>query len=243
MIEFKQVCKYYQHGTTTVAALDGIDITIESGEILGVVGQSGSGKSTFLKLLNQMETVSSGSLLIDQIEVGKLNKREQRLFRKKIAMIFQQFNLLSNVTVRENVALPLKLLGIKDEQKVMAQLAFVGMADKADFYPSQLSGGETQRVAIARALISEPKILLCDEPTSALDPQNAAEIIALLKQVNQTYQTTILIVSHDFEVIKKLCQRALLLEKGQLVKVLPIQNEGSEPTFATYTERAVAALS
>lgn len=243
MIEFKQVCKYYQHGTTTVAALDGIDITIESGEILGVVGQSGSGKSTFLKLLNQMETVSSGSLLIDQIEVGKLNKREQRLFRKKIAMIFQQFNLLSNVTVRENVALPLKLLGIKDEQKVMAQLAFVGMADKADFYPSQLSGGETQRVAIARALISEPTILLCDEPTSALDPQNAAEIIALLKQVNQTYQTTILIVSHDFEVIKKLCQRALLLEKGQLVKVLPIQNEGSEPTFATYTERAVAALS
>lgn len=243
MIEFKEVSKCYQHNNNQVIALDAINLVINSGEILGVVGQSGSGKSTFLKLLNQMEALSSGQLLINQVDVAKLSKKNQRLFRKTIGMIFQQFNLLTNLTVRDNVALPLKLVGVTDDQKVMSLLSFVGMADKAEYYPSQLSGGETQRVAIARALISDPSILLCDEPTSALDPQNAAEVIALLKQVNQDYHTTIIIVSHDFQVIKQTCQRSILLEEGRLVATLPIQQDSAEQPFATYYERAVAALS
>lgn len=243
MIEFKQVSKVYRHQEQEVQALKELDLVVADQEILGVVGQSGSGKSTFLKLLNQMEPVSSGELLIDGVDISRLSGKEQRLFRKKVGMIFQQFNLLTNLTVYDNVALPLKLIGVKDEEKVNNLLSFVGMSDKGRYFPSQLSGGESQRVAVARALISEPSILLCDEPTSALDPQNAAEIVSLLKQVNREYQTTVIVVSHDFDVIKQLCQRSVILDKGQLVKVVDIRPQEAEPVFENYYERAVAALS
>lgn len=243
MIEFKQVSKVYRHQEQEVQALKQLDLVVADQEILGVVGQSGSGKSTFLKLLNQMEPVSSGELLIDDVDISRLSGKEQRLFRKKVGMIFQQFNLLTNLTVYDNVALPLKLIGVKDEEKVNNLLSFVGMSDKGRYFPSQLSGGESQRVAVARALISEPSILLCDEPTSALDPQNAAEIVSLLKQVNREYQTTVIVVSHDFDVIKQLCQRSVILDKGQLVKVVDIRPQEAEPVFENYYERAVAALS
>lgn len=243
MIEFKQVSKVYRHQEQEVQALKQLDLVVADQEILGVVGQSGSGKSTFLKLLNQMEPVSSGELLIDGVDISRLSGKEQRLFRKKVGMIFQQFNLLTNLTVYDNVALPLKLIGVKDEEKVNNLLSFVGMSDKGRYFPSQLSGGESQRVAVARALISEPSILLCDEPTSALDPQNAAEIVSLLKQVNREYQTTVIVVSHDFDVIKQLCQRSVILDKGQLVKVVDIRPQEAEPVFENYYERAVAALS
>lgn len=243
MIEFKQVSKVYRHQEQEVQALKQLDLVVADQEILGVVGQSGSGKSTFLKLLNQMEPVSSGELLIDGVDISRLSGKEQRLFRKKVGMIFQQFNLLTNLTVYDNVALPLKLIGVKDEEKVNNLLSFVGMSDKGRYFPSQLSGGESQRVAVARALISEPSILLCDEPTSALDPQNAAEIVSLLKQVNREYQTTVIVVNHDFDVIKQLCQRSVILDKGQLVKVVDIRPQEAEPVFENYYERAVAALS
>lgn len=243
MIEFKQVSKVYRHQEQEVQALKQLDLVVADQEILGVVGQSGSGKSTFLKLLNQMEPVSSGELLIDGVDISRLSGKEQRLFRKKVGMIFQQFNLLTNLTVYDNVALPLKLIGVKDEEKVNNLLSFVGMSDKGRYFPSQLSGGESQRVAVARALISEPSILLCDEPTSALDPQNAAEIVSLLKQVNREYQTTVIVVSHDFDVIKQLCQRSVILDKGQLIKVVDIRPQEAEPVFENYYERAVAALS
>lgn len=243
MIEFKEVSKIYRHESQAIPALQNINLKVLDQEILGIVGQSGSGKSTILKLLNQMEELTSGQLLFDDQDISKLPIKQQRLFRKKLGMIFQQFNLLNNITVFDNVALPLKLIGKKDSKKVRKLLDFVGMSDKEKVYPSQLSGGESQRVAIARALVSEPDILLCDEPTSALDPQNAAEIVSLLKQVNADFQTTVIVVSHDFGIIKSLCQRAILLEKGVLVKEIDINSSSEDVIFDSYLERAVAALS
>lgn len=243
VIEFKGVSKSYLHESQAIQALKNITVTVGNQEILGIVGQSGSGKSTILKLLNQMEALSAGELLFDGVDVSRLPSKEQRLFRKKIGIVFQQFNLLNNLTVFDNVALPLKLAGQQDAEKVQRLLSFVGMSAKEKVYPSQLSGGESQRVAIARALISDPDLLLCDEPTSALEPQNAAEIVALLKQVNTKFKTTIIVVSHDFEIIKSLCQRAILLEKGELVKEIPIVSVNEDTVFTSYLERAVVALS
>ena len=197
-------------------ALDQLSFSVEKGSFVGIVGKSGSGKSTLLRLLNLMESPMQGRLSIEQHDVGQFSVKEKQRWKQKIGMAFQHFNLLNNLTVAENVALPLKLIGKKDQAYVTELLAFVGLKDKMDAYPSQLSGGEKQRVSIARALIRKPEILLCDEVTSALDEEYADEVLMLLQKIHREFALTIFFVSHDLAAVKKVCHRVLVLEEGKL---------------------------
>ena len=206
MLEAINITKRYDR-----SVLDGLSFAVQPGEIVGVVGKSGSGKSTLLRLLNLIETPDSGELLFDGKRIDPLNKKQLLHAQQEIGMIFQNYNLLHNRTVFENVYLPLKLMG-KSSEKVLEMLSFVGMEDKADSYPAKLSGGEKQRVAIARALIREPKILLCDEPTSALDEDTKADVLALLQKVQQTFQPAVIFVSHELTAVRQICQRVFVLE-------------------------------
>ncbi|EEV28842.1 methionine ABC transporter ATP-binding protein [Enterococcus casseliflavus] len=206
MLEAINITKRYDRNV-----LDGLSFAVQPGEIVGVVGKSGSGKSTLLRLLNLIETPDSGELLFDGKRIDPLNKKQLLHAQQEIGMIFQNYNLLHNRTVFENVYLPLKLMG-KSSKKVLEMLSFVGMEDKADSYPAKLSGGEKQRVAIARALIREPKILLCDEPTSALDEDTKADVLALLQKVQQTFQPAVIFVSHELTAVRQICQRVFVLE-------------------------------
>lgn len=206
MLEAINITKRYDR-----SVLDSLSFAVQPGEIVGVVGKSGSGKSTLLRLLNLIETPDSGELLFDGKRIDPLNKKQLLHAQQEIGMIFQNYNLLHNRTVFENVYLPLKLMG-KSSKKVLEMLSFVGMEDKADSYPAKLSGGEKQRVAIARALIREPKILLCDEPTSALDEDTKADVLALLQKVQQTFQPAVIFVSHELTAVRQICQRVFVLE-------------------------------
>lgn len=206
MLEAINITKRYDR-----SVLDGLSFAVQPGEIVGVVGKSGSGKSTLLQLLNLIETPDNGELLFDGKRIDPLNKKQLLHAQQEIGMIFQNYNLLHNRTVFENVYLPLKLMG-KSSEKVLEMLSFVGMEDKADIYPAKLSGGEKQRVAIARALIREPKILLCDEPTSALDEDTKADVLALLQKVQQTFQPAVIFVSHELTAVRQICQRVFVLE-------------------------------
>ncbi|MEF7610572.1 ATP-binding cassette domain-containing protein [Enterococcus casseliflavus] len=206
MLEAINITKRYDR-----SVLDGLSFAVQPGEIVGVVGKSGSGKSTLLRLLNLIETPDSGELLFDGKRIDPLNKKQLLHAQQEIGMIFQNYNLLHNRTVFENVYLPLKLMG-KSSEKVLEMLSFVGMEDKVDIYPAKLSGGEKQRVAIARALIREPKILLCDEPTSALDEDTKADVLALLQKVQQTFQPAVIFVSHELTAVRQICQRVFVLE-------------------------------
>jgi D-methionine transport system ATP-binding protein len=214
MIEVKQVSQVYQ-----ATVLDHVSLTIQN-EIVGIVGKSGSGKSTLLRLLNLMESPSAGEIVIDGVSTGGLTKKMKRKVQQDIAMIFQQFNLLHNLTVYENVCLPLKLAG-KSQQPVMDFLDFVGMSDKASMYPASLSGGEKQRVAIARALVKEPKILLCDEPTSALDEDTKGDVLALLQKIHSTFHPAVVFVSHELSAVRQICERVYVMEQGKIVAELP----------------------
>lgn len=237
MITFENITKVYRHQETEIKALNKINLTIDSHEIFGVIGESGSGKSSLLRMINTLEQPDEGKIKIDALLLNDLTKEQQRRVRKKSSMIFQHFNLLYNQTVFQNVHLPLTLTNKKDEKRVFEILDFVQMSGKEQFYPKQLSGGEKQRVAIARALINEPEILLCDEPTSALDGQHAYEIVELLRQVNQRFGTTMVIVSHELAIIKQLCNRAAILEKGQLIETMLISKKQQEQQFPSYYER------
>lgn len=207
MLEAINITKRYDR-----SVLDGLSFAVQPGEIVGVVGKSGSGKSTLLRLLNLIDTPDSGELLFDGKRIDPLNKKQLLHAQQEIGMIFQNYNLLHNRTVFENVYLPLKLMG-KSSKKVLEMLSFVGMEDKADIYPAKLSGGEKQRVAIARALIREPKILLCDEPTSALDEDTKADVLALMQKVQQTFQPAVIFVSHELTAVRQICQRVFVLEE------------------------------
>lgn len=241
MIQFEQVTKTYDLGNPQKKALSAISLEITAKECFGIVGPSGSGKSTLLRLINQLETPDTGRLMLDDEDVSRLSAKEQRLKRQSIGMIFQQFNLLNNKTVYDNVALPLKLQGKIKQKRVVEIMDFVNIDNLANQYPQQLSGGQKQRVAIARALSFDPRILLCDEPTSALDEQHTEEIIQLLKEVHQHFHTTMVIVSHEFSVIRHLCTRAAILEEGQLLDVIPVSP--TEPTaFDSYYHRALESL-
>lgn len=242
MIELTDVTKVFLQGGKEVKALQNINLTIAPQEVFGIVGQSGSGKSTLLRLINHLEQPSSGKVIVSGIDATQLSQQAQRQFRQKTGMIFQQFNLLSNKTVRQNIALPLKLQGKQAMIKVDQMLSFVNLTNKADYYPSQLSGGEKQRVAIARALVIEPTVLLCDEPTSALDEQHTVEILKVLQRVQATFATTIIIVSHEFSVIKSLCQRAAVLDGGKLVALTDVTAEKVQPTYDSYVNRALELL-
>ena len=244
MITFQNVAKQFSQGPTSTSALSSLSLTIDEAEIFGILGESGSGKSTLLRLINRIEEPTSGEILINGQSYNQLKGKEQQRYRQQTAMIFQQFNLLNNLTVAQNVALPLKLQKKHQPEKIEELLKFVNMWDKQGAYPKQLSGGQKQRVAIARALTTDPQILLCDEPTSALDEQHSNEIIQLLKHINQQFKTTIVIVSHEFQVIRQLCQRGAILEEGKLLDVVQIKPLTTDhKTYSSYYQRALEQLS
>lgn len=215
MIEIKNVVKSF--GETQV--LKDVSISIKSGEIYGIIGHSGAGKSTLLRCINGLESYNGGSVKVMGLEVADLNKRQLMEFRKDLGMIFQNFNLLKRKTVFDNIALPLEVWGYgkkEIEEKVLKLLRLVGLEEKKDSKPSQLSGGQKQRVAIARALALDPKILLCDEATSALDPKTTKDILSLLSKINNELGITIVMVTHQMEVIKEVCQKVALIDGGEI---------------------------
>ena len=221
MIKLKQVNKWFNQGKTQIHALKGIDLTIEQGSIFGVIGASGAGKSTLIRVVNLLESPNEGDVWVDKVNLTQLDESQLTLERQKIGMIFQHFNLLSNRTVFDNVALPLEFAGRSKQEirtKVTELLDIVGLSEKHNVYPSHLSGGQKQRVAIARALASSPKVLLCDEATSALDPATTHAILNLLQNINQTLGITILLITHEMEVVKRICDQVAIISDGQLIE-------------------------
>ncbi|MCK9525488.1 MAG: ATP-binding cassette domain-containing protein [Limnochordia bacterium] len=224
MITFKNVHKTFP-GKTAVYALRGIDLSIAAGEIFGVMGPSGAGKSTLIRCINMLERPDSGEIWVDGVLMNSLNPKDLREARKKTGMIFQHFNLLHSRTVYENIAFPLQLSrqpGAKILARVNDLAELVGLTDKLHNYPGQLSGGQMQRVGIARALASEPKLLLCDEATSALDPDTTTSVLRLLKTINEVLKLTIVLITHQMDVIQGICDRAAVMENGVLHEVGPV---------------------
>ncbi|MGK0256198.1 MAG: D-methionine transport system ATP-binding protein [Arcobacteraceae bacterium] len=216
MIKIQNLNKYYN----TTQVLNNVSLDIKEGEICAIVGHSGAGKSTLMRCINGLENYSEGSLKVNGREIQELNKNELRVFRKNIGMIFQHFSLIQRKTVYDNVALPMELWGYKKSEistKVNDLLTLVGLENKINAYPNELSGGQKQRVAIARALTLDPNILLSDEATSALDPNTTKSILNLLKQINEKLNITIVLVTHEMEVVKQIAQKALLLEHGNII--------------------------
>ncbi|MGI9277432.1 MAG: methionine ABC transporter ATP-binding protein [Endozoicomonas sp.] len=221
MIELKSLSKVFKSGGREVRAIDGINLAVPEGSIYGVIGSSGAGKSTLIRCVNLLERPSAGQVIVDGQDLTRLSKKGLREARHNIGMIFQHFNLLSSRTVYQNIALPLELAGASKaeiEESVNPLLELTGLKEKRDSYPSQLSGGQKQRVAIARALASRPRVLLCDEATSALDPQTTKSILALLKDINQKFNITVLIITHEMDVVKSICDRVAILSQGRLIE-------------------------
>lgn len=242
MIELVNTTKRFEGKSGSFLAVDNISLSIKDQEVFGVVGESGAGKSTLVRFINALERPDSGQVLVDNVEVMSLSKGELQYFRKDIGMIFQQFNLLNNKTVAENVHLALEIHPYDDPLSVEEVLSFVGLSDKKDHYPSQLSGGQKQRVGIARALVTRPKILLCDEPTSALDAKMTDEIVSVLKRAHAKFNMTIVIVTHELDVIKAMCHRTAILEHGKLVDVLDIKESDYMPEAKSYHDRVLEVL-
>ena len=220
-IEVKHLSKTFEQKGVHVEALSDINLTIEAGDIYGIIGMSGAGKSTLVRCLNYLEKPTDGQVFIEGKDLGTLSEKELRAQRSDIAMIFQHFNLLMQKSVIDNICFPLQIHGVKrKDAKARARelLKTVGLEDKEKAYPAQLSGGQKQRVAIARALASDPKILLCDEATSALDPQTTASILELLKSINEQFNITIVIITHQMSVIREICNRVAIIEHGELVE-------------------------
>lgn len=221
MIELRDVNKTFHSEGVTVDAAKNINLKIKDGEIFGIIGYSGAGKSTLVRCINLLERPSSGKVFLDDVELTALSDSQLRKERKNIGMIFQQFNLFSSRTVFQNIAYPLKhssLTKAEKKKRVEELLKLVELESKAKVYPSQLSGGQKQRVAIARALASNPKILLCDEATSALDPQTTLSILKLLKQLNKQFGITIVLITHEMQVIKEICDKVAIMENGRIVE-------------------------
>ncbi|MFE3576703.1 methionine ABC transporter ATP-binding protein [Lysinibacillus sp. NPDC059133] len=245
MIEFIETTKEFKVGTTVVTALNHINLTIQKGDVFGVIGFSGAGKSTLIRTVNLLEEPTSGRVLVNGKELTTLSKKQLREEKKNIGMIFQHFNLLRSKTVFENVAMPLVLSGVKKsniEGQVREVLSFVGLQDKAERYIDELSGGQKQRVGIARALVTKPTILLCDEATSALDPQTTKSILELLKRVNIEYGITILMITHEMEVIRDICNRVAVMENGRVIEtgnVLEIFSAPQKETTKNFVQSVV----
>nr|MBO6294376.1 methionine ABC transporter ATP-binding protein [Schwartzia sp. (in: firmicutes)] len=225
MITLSHIEKTYAGADGAVTALKDISLTVAKGEIFGVIGLSGAGKSTLARCINLLERPTKGSVIVDGLDMMALSDAELRKARKSIGMIFQHFNLLSSATVYDNVAFPLRLSGMAEDAiraKVEPLLSLVGLDDKAQQYPSQLSGGQKQRVGIARALASEPKVLLCDEATSALDPQTTKAILELIRDINQKLGLTVVIITHEMQVIKDICDKVAVIEDGVIAEQGPV---------------------
>ena len=220
-IEIKNVSKKYETKDGTVEALKNVSLSIEQGDIYGIIGMSGAGKSTLVRCMNFLEEPTEGQVLIKGRTLGSLSKKELRKQRENIGMIFQHFNLLMQRTALDNVCFPMEIVGISKKEarkKALEYLKIVGLEEKALSYPSQLSGGQKQRVAIARVLASDPEILLCDEATSALDPQTTKSILELIRKINKEYGITVVVITHEMSVVQEICNRVAVLERGVLVE-------------------------
>jgi D-methionine transport system ATP-binding protein len=236
MIEFQNLKKVYESGGQQVAALNGIDLKINKGEIFGVIGFSGAGKSSLIRCVNLLERPTSGKVIVAGHDLTSMSVKEVREIKKNIGMVFQHFNLLNSKTVYANVAMPLTLAKVPKnviKERVQELLEFVGLADKADYYPDQLSGGQKQRIGIARALATQPSILLCDEATSSLDPQTTSSILQLLKKINKEYNITILIITHEMTVIREICDRVAVIEAGKIIEEGTVFDVFSAPKTLT----------
>ncbi|QIH05408.1 MULTISPECIES: methionine ABC transporter ATP-binding protein [unclassified Pseudomonas] len=222
MIEFQNVHKTYRVAGKDIPALHPTSLRVENGQVFGLIGHSGAGKSTLLRLINRLENPSGGKIIVDNEEITALDAGGLRRFRQQVGMIFQHFNLLASKTVADNVALPLQLSGelsrTEIDKRVTELLARVGLADHARKYPAQLSGGQKQRVGIARALATKPKILLCDEATSALDPQTTASVLQLLAEINRELKLTIVLITHEMDVIRRVCDQVAVMDAGTIVE-------------------------
>lgn len=231
-IKIHQLNKYYNVQGKQVHALKNIQLEIPKGKIFGIIGKSGAGKSSLIRTLNGLEHISAGHIHIGQQDLAALNHQELIQLRQRIGMIFQHFNLMSAKTLWENVALPLKIAGVKKaeiQSRVNEALQLVGLENKAEHYPSQLSGGQKQRVGIARALVHKPEILLCDEATSALDPESTSVILALLKQINQKIGITIVLITHEMQVIREICDQVVVIDQGEIVESGEVWSVFSNP--------------
>ncbi|MBP1971073.1 D-methionine transport system ATP-binding protein [Virgibacillus natechei] len=232
MLTFEDVTKVYDGKTQEVRALDQVNLHIEKGEIYGVIGFSGAGKSSLIRCANLLERPTSGKITVNNQNLLDLSAKELREAKQNIGMIFQHFNLLNSKTIFTNVAMPLLLQKKPKEEvnkRVNELLDFVGLSDKATNYPDQLSGGQKQRVGIARALATQPEVLLCDEATSALDPETTKSILNLLKRVNQEYNITILIITHEMGVIREICDKVAVLDSGKVVEAGSVFDVFSQP--------------
>lgn len=238
MIQLQHISKVYE-GKNRVEALKDINLSIKEGEIYGIIGHSGAGKSTLIRCINMLERPTSGAVIVDGTDLVSLSETELRKARKSIGMIFQHFNLLSSRTVYENVAFPLELQGLSKSQikeRVMPILDIVKLTDRMDNYPSQLSGGQKQRVGIARALASDPKVLLCDEATSALDPTTTQDILDLLKDINRKMNLTIIMITHEMQVIREICDYVAVIEGGYILEEGTVVDVFTNPREKTTRE-------
>ncbi len=255
MIELKNISKTFQTADGTVEALKNVNLSIEDGDIYGIIGMSGAGKSTLVRCINMLERPTEGSVIINGVDIGKLGAAELRRERRKITMIFQGFNLLMQRTCIDNICFPLELAGVKKKEarkKAAELLETVGLPDKGGAYPAQLSGGQQQRIAIARALATEPEILLCDEATSALDPKTTQSILDLIAEINERLGITVIVITHQMSVVEKICSKVAILDGGEVVEegsvsevftnphsdaakrlVFPDGAESSVPSFAS----------
>ena len=232
LFELKHLNKTFGSGAEQVNALKDVTLSIESGEIFGIIGLSGAGKSTLVRCLNLLERPDSGEILFHGQDLMKLSEKQLRIQRRTISMIFQSFNLLEQRTALDNICFPLELVGTPRKEarrRALELLETVGLPDKANAYPVQLSGGQKQRVAIARALASDPEVLLCDEATSALDPQTTDSILNLLQQINRERGITVIIITHQMSVIEQICNRVAILNQGEVAELGEVEDVFSNP--------------
>ena len=232
MIELKNLSKSFETADGTVNALKNVNLTINNGDIYGIIGMSGAGKSTLVRCINMLERPTEGSVLIDGRDLGALSEKELRGVRRNITMIFQSFNLLMQRTCLKNICFPLELSGMKRadaKKRAMELLEIVGLPDKANAYPAQLSGGQKQRIAIARALTTNPEVLLCDEATSALDPKTTHSILELIREINRKTGITVVIITHQMSVIEEICDRVAILDEGVVVEEGDVGTVFSDP--------------
>ncbi len=221
MLKIKNITKSFTVNNLTFKAVDNVSLEIDCHDIFGIVGASGAGKSTLIRTINQLEIIDSGSIEVNNVVVEKLKKEELRHFRMQTGMIFQHFNLLWSRTVRENIALPLEIAGFKKQDiqiRVDELLKIVELEDKEFSHPAQLSGGQKQRVGIARALANDCELLLCDEATSALDPETTKKILKLLQKINKEHGITIVLITHELEVIEQICNKVAIMKHGEVIK-------------------------
>ena len=244
-IEFREITKIFKQKKARIKALDHVSMTIEPGEIVGIIGYSGAGKSTLVRMINGLDTPSSGELLLDETNIVGMSERKLRGIRRNIGMIFQQFNLMSSRTAAGNIEYPLQLQGVgKQEraQRVQELLEFVGLGDKGKSYPEQLSGGQKQRVGIARALATNPSLLLADEATSALDPTTTQEVLDLLRRVNKELGITIVVITHEMEVVRSIADKVAVMENGRVVEQGSVYEVFSNPQTSVAAKFVATSL-